>query len=110
MNPPVSALRPASDVPVDVQALDGVLAHLGGVIGTLDLDYLSRRDGDTVLIVLAKSAAQGRGVQTVLAAASAEVGVRSDPARGTEGLAAARNDADAEAETISPITVSKATG
>ncbi|MET4637760.1 DUF222 domain-containing protein [Mycetocola sp. 2940] len=91
MNPPVSALRPASDVPGEVQALDGVLAHLGEVIDTLDLDYLSRLDGDTVLTVLAKTAALGRGVEAILSAASAEVAVRSDPVRGSEGLAARLN-------------------
>jgi hypothetical protein len=91
MNPPVSALDPAPGVPAEEEALDGVLAHLGEVIDTLDLDHLSRLDGDNVLTVLAKTAALGRGVEAILSAASAEVGVRSDPARGSAGLAARLN-------------------
>lgn len=91
MNPPVSALRPASEMPGEVRALDGALTQLGEVIDTLDLDFLGRLDGDTVLTVLAKTAALGRGVEAILAAASAEVAVRSDPVRGSAGLAARLN-------------------
>jgi hypothetical protein len=91
MNPPVSALRPASDAPDEEVALDGLLAHLGEVIDTLDLDHLSRLDGDAVLTVLAKTAALGRGVEAILSAASSEVAVRSDPIRGSDGLAARLN-------------------
>lgn len=91
MNPPVSALRSASDEPGEVRALDGMLTQLGEAIDTLDLDYLSRLGGDTVLTVLAKTAALGRGVEAILSAASAEVAVRSDPVRGSAGLAAKLN-------------------
>jgi hypothetical protein len=91
MNPPVSALRLASDVPSELQALDGALTHLGELIDTLDLDNFGRLGGDTVLTVLAKTAALGRGVEAILSAASAEVAVRSDPVRGSDGLAARLN-------------------
>ena len=84
------AVRPVAD-DVEVSALDAVLENLTDVIGHLDLDHLDRLTNDTVLSVLAKTAALGRGVETVLAAASHEVAVRSDPLLGSQGLAARMN-------------------
>lgn len=89
MNAPVAVPPVAEDVAVT--ALDAVLTSLTDAIGHLDLDRLDRLTNDTVLSVLAKTAAVGRGVETILAAASHEVAVRSDPVFGSEGLAARMN-------------------
>ncbi len=87
----VSAPAPAFDVPVGEAALAGVLAHLREVIDVVDLDDLDRLTGDELLVQLGQVAALVRGGEAVLAAMSDEVSVRSDPARGTAGLAARHN-------------------
>lgn len=91
MNSPVSALVPVLDVPAEVVALDQLGAHLAEVVDALDLDHLDRLSGDDVLSVLSKTAALGRGIDAILAATSNEVAVRSDPIRGSAGLAARLN-------------------
>lgn len=91
MNPSVGTLSPVRDVPAEEGALDQLGAHLADVIGTLDLDHLDRLTGDEVLAVLSKTAALGRGIEAILAAAGNEVAVRSDPVRGSAGLAARLN-------------------
>lgn len=91
MNPPVIAIRPAASAPDEDALLDGLLAQLRDVIDVLDLDHLDRLTGDGVLSVLSKTAALGRGVEAILTAASNEVAVRSDPVRGSDGLAARLN-------------------
>ncbi|MBG6237436.1 hypothetical protein IWX78_000379 [Mycetocola sp. CAN_C7] len=91
MTPPVSALAPAPDVPAEEVALDQLRSHLAEVIGTLDLDHLDRLDGDRMLTVLSTTAALGRGIEAILAAAANDVAVRSDPVRGSAGLAARLN-------------------
>src|SRR5690606_11081393 len=84
-------LHPVPEIPAEEVALDGLLAHLGDVIDLLDLDHLDRLSGDALLSVLSKTAAIGRGVDAILAAASNDVAVRSDPVRGSDGLAARLN-------------------
>ncbi|MET1051359.1 MAG: DUF222 domain-containing protein [Mycetocola sp.] len=101
MNTPVSALAsvpaasvPAAsvpDVPSEEVALDQLGAHLADVIDALDLDHLDRLSGDGVLTVLSKTAALSRGIEAILTAVSNDVAVRSDPARGSAGLAARLN-------------------
>ncbi len=61
------------------------------MIDALDLDHLDRLTGDGLLGVLSKAAALGRGIEAILAAVSSEVAVRSDPVRGSTGLAARLN-------------------
>lgn len=85
-----AAVLSAPDVE-GVTALDGVLGLLSDAIRDVDLDHLDRLSNDNVLSVVAKAAALGRGIETVLAAASQEVAVRSDPALGATGLAARMN-------------------
>lgn len=91
MTSPVSVLAPAPDVPAEEVALDQLGAHLADVVSALDLDHLDRLTGDEVLSVLSKTAALGRGIEAILAAAANEVAVRSDPVRGSAGLAARLN-------------------
>lgn len=91
MNPSVGALSPVRDVPTEEVALDQLGAHLADVVSALDLDHLDRLSGDDLLTVLSKTAALGRGIEAILAAAGNEVAVRSDPVRGSAGLAARLN-------------------
>ncbi|GGE88533.1 HNH endonuclease signature motif containing protein [Mycetocola zhadangensis] len=89
MNTSVAVLPVTDDA--EIVALGDVLHHLSEVLETLDLDHLDRLTSDTVLSVVAQAAALGRGVETVLVAASQEVAVRSDAVLGGEGLAARMN-------------------
>lgn len=57
------------------------------VLDGLNLDHLNRLSHDTLLSLVSKAAALGRGAETILAAAGHEVAVRSDPVLGAEGLA-----------------------
>jgi hypothetical protein len=65
-----------------------LLQHEGDVLSGLDLNHLDRLSGDQLLTQLSQVAHLVRGGEAALAAMSAEVAVRSDPARGSEGLAA----------------------
>ena len=80
-----------SGVPEGESALTGLLTHLGQVVEVLDLDHLDRLTGEQLLTQLGLAAGVVRAGEAVLAALSAEVADRSDPARGNEGLAVKHN-------------------
>ncbi|WP_158270315.1 HNH endonuclease signature motif containing protein, partial [Mycetocola zhujimingii] len=82
---------PPASVPEGESALTGLLTHLGQVVDVLDLDHLDRLTGEEVLTQLGQVAGVVRAGEAVLAALSAEVADRSDPARGNEGLAVKHN-------------------
>ncbi|WP_162924971.1 HNH endonuclease signature motif containing protein [Mycetocola zhujimingii] len=82
---------PPASVPEGESALTGLLTHLGQVVDVLDLDHLDRLTGEQLLTQLGQVAGVVRAGEAVLAAFSAEVADRSDPARGNEGLAVKHN-------------------
>ncbi|AWB86452.1 hypothetical protein C3E77_07370 [Mycetocola zhujimingii] len=86
----VSDFPPASE-PEGESALTGLLTHLGQVVDVLDLDHLDQLTGEQLLTQLGQVAGVVRAGEAVLAAFSAEVADRSDPARGNEGLAVKHN-------------------
>ena len=83
----VSDFPPAAG-PDGEAALSELLQHEGEVLSALDLDHLDRLTGDQLLMQMSQVAHLVRGGDAALAAMSAEVATRSDPVRGTEGLAA----------------------
>ncbi|WP_162925015.1 HNH endonuclease signature motif containing protein [Mycetocola zhujimingii] len=82
---------PPASVPEGESALTGLLTHLGQVVSVLDLDHLDRLTGEQLLTQLGQVAGVVRAGEAVLAAFSAEVADRSDPARGNDGLAVKHN-------------------
>ncbi|WP_158270253.1 HNH endonuclease signature motif containing protein [Mycetocola zhujimingii] len=82
---------PPASVPEGESALIGLLTHLGQVVDVLDLDHLDRLTGEQLLTQLGQVAGVVRAGEAVLAAFSAEVADRSNPARGNEGLAVKHN-------------------
>ncbi|WP_158270343.1 HNH endonuclease signature motif containing protein [Mycetocola zhujimingii] len=82
---------PPASVPEGESALTGLLTHLGQVVDVLDLDHLDRLTGEQLLTQLGQVAGVVRAGEAILAAFSAEVADRSDPARGNEGLAVKHN-------------------
>jgi hypothetical protein len=79
---------PSADGSEGEAALTDLLEQLGGVLAILDLDHLDRLTGDQLLTQMGQVAHLVRGGEAALAAMSADVAQRSDPIRGTEGLAA----------------------
>ncbi|MCP2030436.1 hypothetical protein L1277_000500 [Okibacterium sp. HSC-33S16] len=88
MTAPVSAFASVPLEPEGQAALTGLLQHLGQVLEVVDVDHLDRLSGDELLTQMGQVAHLMRGSEAALAALSAEVAVRSDPTRGSEGLAA----------------------
>ncbi|GGF05675.1 DUF222 domain-containing protein [Mycetocola zhadangensis] len=83
----VSDFTPVSGPDGEV-ALTELLQLEGEVLTALDLNHLARLTSDQLLTQLSQVAHLVRGGEAALAAMSAEVALRSDPIRGTEGLAA----------------------
>ncbi|MCP2032553.1 hypothetical protein L1277_002656 [Okibacterium sp. HSC-33S16] len=79
---------PSASGPDGEVLLTELLQREGEVLTALDVDHLDRLDSDRLLSQMSLVAHLVRGGEAVLAAMSAEVAVRSDPVRGTDGLAA----------------------